>query len=198
MELTKQHKVLIVIAGLGVCAVLVDRLFLAGPPPQAAAAALTFAPSLPVAAQPPAQDSTLLPQSDGAADRLARLAGEQPGPTPENEAMLRTAFGIPVVAQPSVGAEQTVASQAASQAAAQALAAPYKLSSVLDSGEGYAVVNGVMLAVGQADPKTGIRLVSINLGNPKESASAVIEHRGLQVRLSTGLGAAPIAGAGGN
>jgi hypothetical protein len=133
VELTKQHKVLLGVVGLGVAAVAVDRLVLGSAisGPSEVAAAVDERAAAPQAA---------LPRSEQAPQSLAARVDQLPEAT-SSRSELEDAFRLPA----TVG--QAVGRTAAGVVAATASDA-FRLSSVMTRPVPAAVVNGNMLRSG--------------------------------------------------
>lgn len=180
MELTHKHKLLLGVVGVGAIALMVDRLVLGSSAPASASAAPV------VQASAPKQQAQVAAQvQEGSADRLQRLAGALPVPTPENEAAVAGAFTAPVHWLPE--AQRKVAAETRSVAGHQSeLADRFRLTSVFTIGPGYATINGKKVAVGTVNEELGVKLLAIEPPVLGRAAGAVVEYRGQQVRLSTG------------
>jgi hypothetical protein len=131
VELTKQHKVLLAVVGLGVGAVAVDRLILGSgiSGPSEVGAAIIERPSTPKAAFQPAQSSSL-----SMAERVDALEDAEASRTDLADAF-RASAGLSVSDAPTIG-----------NSAAKADA--FRLSSVMTRPVPAAVVNGHMLRSG--------------------------------------------------
>jgi hypothetical protein len=183
VELTNQHKLLLGVAGVGVMALLVDRLVLTNSAPAQAGAAASV-PAAPAATpQPSAPAGTV----DGAADRLQRLAGAVPA-SPENEAKAASAFTAPVGWLPEADRASARVAGATRSTREAELSDRFRLTSVFTIGPGYATISGEKIAVGQTSEKLGLKLLSIQPPAHRGPAVAVVEHRGQQVRLETQYG----------
>lgn len=131
MELTKQHKILLGVVGLGVGAVAVDRLILGSgvSGPSQVGAAIIEQPATPIAASKPVDSA---PRS--LAERVEAL--DKPD-APKSE--IAEAFRLPT----GLNVER-----AASVGAAAAKSDAFRLSSVMTKPVPAAVVNGHMLRTG--------------------------------------------------
>lgn len=182
MELTRKHKLLLGVVGVGLISLTVDRFVLTSSAPASAGAA----PVVPAVPRPPADAQAQAPAHDGAADRLQRLESALPDPTPENTVRVAEAFQAPASWQPEA-ARKGRAEQPARSARESELADRFRLTSVFAMGPGYACINGTKLTVGAPAGDLGVRLISIEPPAGREAGAAVIEYRGQQLRLTMGV-----------
>jgi uncharacterized protein (DUF2345 family) len=188
VELTPRNKLLLAACGLGVGALLVDKLILGSTGPSPVLAQQSAVPDSTSSAAK-SQDSVT---GDVAADRMERLAQQLPRIIDQAEAPhVAMAFSVPPV---WLSGTESLASSATPQDVIQAQRnQDYRITSVFSAGRGSAVINGVKLSVGQFDARTGLKLISVQQPMRMQPGSAVVEVRGQRMTLTM-----PVPGLGRN